>query len=186
MCNFVVTDKEIAKSEKDIFDGKSSFNDEQRVFLKCLDTCSLQAYAGTGKTNALVGKLHILAQKNVWQNGRGICVVSHTNVAVDEIKKYVAKHYPSIMEYPNFIGTIQEFVNKFLFSPYLATQGLQIRFQDNSRYFDYKAELEDARILERISNKLRQINHGYEGARNDFFERLKTLHVHDDKNLCTR
>jgi len=88
------------------------------------------------KTSAIVGKLHVLAQKDVWKNGRGVCVISHTNVAIDEIKKHVAKHYPAIMEYPNFVGTIQEFANKFLFIPYLAKKGLQIKVQDEK--FDYK------------------------------------------------
>ena len=86
MCNFIVTDEEINKAEEDIFLGRGSFSDEQKAFLKCLDSCSLQSYAGSGKTSTLVGKLHILAQKRVWETGRGICVISHTNIAVDEIK----------------------------------------------------------------------------------------------------
>ena len=128
MCNFIVTDEEINKAEQDIFLGQGYFSGEQKAFLKCLDSCSLQSYAGSGKTSTLVGKLHILAQKRVWETGRGICVISHTNIAVDEIKSRVANHYPEIMEYPNFVGTIQEFVNKFLFVPYLATLKRQIRF----------------------------------------------------------
>lgn len=137
MCNYITTNEEIEEAEKDIFENGEHFNDEQKNFLKCLDSCCVQAYAGTGKTSTIVGKLHILAQKNVWQNGRGICVISHTNVAVDEIKKHVAKHYPAIMQYPNFIGTIQEFVNKFLFIPHLSNKGFQIKFQDESRYLNF-------------------------------------------------
>ena len=136
MCDFIITDEEIKEAEQDIFNNGEHFNDEQKAFIKCLDSCCVQAYAGTGKTSSIVGKLHVLAQKNVWQNGRGICVISHTNVAVDEIKKHVAKHYPAVMEYPNFVGTIQEFVNKFLFIPYLANFGLKIKFQEESRYLN--------------------------------------------------
>ncbi|MFA6325266.1 MAG: UvrD-helicase domain-containing protein [Candidatus Paceibacterota bacterium] len=137
MCDYIITNEEIEKAEKDIFKNGEHFNEEQKTFIKCLDPCCVQAYAGTGKTSTIVAKLHVLAQKNVWQNGRGICVISHTNVAVDEIKKNVAKHYPAIMEYPNFIGTIQEFVNKFLFIPYLASNGMKIKFQDEYRYLDF-------------------------------------------------
>src|SRR3989344_2617478 len=108
MCDYTITDQEIEKAEKKILGDSLHFNDQQKNYLKCLDSIHIQAYAGTGKTSTMVGKLHVLAQKNVWKNGRGICVISHTNVAVNEIKKHVAKHYPSIMEYPNFIGTIQE------------------------------------------------------------------------------
>lgn len=155
MCNHIVTDQEIEKAEQDILKIGQHFNDEQKTFLKCLDSCCVQAYAGTGKTSAIVGKLHAFAQKIVWQNGRGICVISHTNVAVDEVKKHVAKHYPAIMQYPNFIGTIQEFVNKFLFIPFLASMGLQIKFQDEYRYL----QLDSFPIVkDRISKYRNSIN----------------------------
>ena len=183
MCNHIVTDQEIEKAEQDIFEIGQHFNDEQRTFLKCLDSCCVQAYAGTGKTTAIVGKLHIYAQKNVWQNSRGICVISHTNVAVDEIKKHVAKHYPAIMQYPNFVGTIQEFVNKFLFIPYLASKGLQIKFQDESRFFDYKSEL-PKNIVKRIDDHIKsKVNYSPNSvrARKEFFNRLKTVHLVDSK-----
>lgn len=137
MCNYIVTEEEIEKAEKDIFKKGEHFNNEQKSFLRCLDPCFVQAYAGTGKTSTIVGKLHVLAQKNIWQNGRGICVISHTNVAVNEIKKHVAKHYPAIMEYPNFVGTIQEFTNKFLFIPYLSSKGLKIKFQEENRWLNF-------------------------------------------------
>lgn len=182
MCNYITTNEEIEKAEKDIFENGEHFNDEQKNFLECLDSCCVQAYAGTGKTSTIVGKLHVLAQKNVWQNGRGICVISHTNVAVDEIKKHVAKHYPAIMQYPNFVGTIQEFVNKFMFIPYLSNKGFQIKFQDESRYFDYKKDLQNQVIIQRIDNKLSQINYSNnDNARSDFFEKLKTVYLAGDK-----
>jgi superfamily I DNA/RNA helicase len=135
MCDCIITNEEIEKAEKDILEIDKHFNEKQKLFIRCLDSCCMQAYAGTGKTSAIVGKLHVLSQKEVWKNGRGICVISHTNVAVDEIKKHVAKHYSDIMQYPNFVGTIQEFINKFLFIPYLASKELQIKFQDEK--FDF-------------------------------------------------
>lgn len=182
MHNYVVTDYEIEKAEQDIFKNKSCFNDSQRKFLRYLGCCYLQAYAGTGKTSAIVGKLHILAQKNIWTEGRGICVISHTNVAVNEIKKYVAKHYPTIMEYPNFIGTIQEFVNKFLFIPYLVSRGLQIKFQDNSRYFDYKKEIDDLEIIQRINNQLKKISISQNSdTLKNFIERFRTIHLNNGR-----
>lgn len=183
MCNCIPTNKEIEEAERDIFGNGLHFNDGQKIFLNCLASRCVQAYAGTGKTSAIVGKLHILAQKYVWQNGRGVCVISHTNVAVDEIKKHVAKHYPAIMQYPNFIGTIQEFVNKFLFIPYLFSKGLQIKFQDDSRYFDYTSEL-SKNIVKRIENHINsKVNHSEdsERSRKEFFNRLKTVHLVDGK-----
>jgi|GEM_PF-5213123 len=181
MCDYLVTDDEIKKAEQDIFENDEHFNEEQKIFLKCLDSCCLQAYAGTGKTSTIAGKLHILAQKNVWRNGRGICVISHTNVAVDEIKKHVAKHYPQIMEYPNFVGTIQEFINKFLFIPYLQSKGLQIKFQDNTRFISMK-DIEDIKITERIKKHYTKIGHGkYINAQKNFLDRFRTIHINNKK-----
>jgi superfamily I DNA/RNA helicase len=179
----LITDQEIEIAGHDILDKGQHFNPEQNEFMKCLDSCCVQAYAGTGKTSTVVGKLHVLAQKDIWSNGRGICVISHTNVAVDEIKKHVSRHYPAIMAYPNFVGTIHEFINRYLFIPYLSSLGLQIRYQDNSRYFDYKNEIADKIVIQRIVNKLKQLNHG-DGAKRaieEFYKRIQTSYINNDK-----
>lgn len=181
MCNFIVTDEEINNAEQDIFLGQGSFSDQQKDFLKCLDSCSLQSYAGSGKTSTLVGKLHILAQKRVWETGKGICVISHTNIAVDEIKSRVANHYPEIMEYPNFVGTIQEFVNKFLFVPYLASLKMQIRFQDERRYLDYE-NCTDQVLKTRINNQLSRIRGSRSAeAEGRFWKNINHLCIYDNK-----
>jgi len=185
MCNFIVTDEEIAKAEKDIFLGNGTFSDQQKSFLKCLDSCSLQSYAGSGKTSTLVGKLHILAQKRVWDTGRAICVISHTNIAVDEIKSRVAIHYPEIMEYPNFVGTIQEFVNKFLFVPYLSSVGMHIKFQDEKRYLDYEND-GDAVLKTRITNRLSQLRRGGDGAVSSFWSEFHRLCIKDNKVINSK
>lgn len=138
MCDYIVTEQEIKNAESVIFKSGGIFNADQVNFIKNLDTCYLQAYAGTGKTTTLVGKLHILAQKKVWEEGRAICIISHTNVAIEEVKKYVAAYYPGIMDYPNFIGTIQDFANTFLFAPHLAETGLRIRLQDDTFPYNHR------------------------------------------------
>lgn len=170
MCNYTITNEEIEKAEKDIFKNNQHFNDKQKEFLKHLHSCCVQAYAGTGKTTAIVGKLHVLAQKKVWQDGRGICVISHTNVAVDEIKKYVAQHHPAIMEYPNFIGTVQQFVNKFLFIPYLSSKGLRIKFQDE--LFNYKPDYTRLNLLSKQSkNAIQQALNIFEETK-EYFSKI--------------
>ena len=183
MCSFIVTDEEIEKAEKDIFLGLGTFTEEQKDFLRCLDSCFLQAYAGAGKTSTLVGKLHILAQKQVWNFGRAICVISHTNIAIDEIKKHVAKHYPSIMEYPNFVGTIQEFANKFFLTPYLASKGLQLKFQEERRYLDYKKD-GSPELKARLLNKIKQISHIGGDAVARFANEFSRLCIYNSK-VCT-
>lgn len=185
MCDYLVTEKEIINAEKDVFPDGGSFNDEQKKFIKCLAPCHLQAYAGTGKTSAIVGKLHVLAQKNMWKSGRGICVLSHTNVAVNEIKNRVAKHYPEIMRYPNFVGTIQEFVNEFLFVPYLASRGLKIRYQDEKRFFNWKDDLDEQQhksVKQRIERKIS----GRRFLKSDVLSPFYTAYIDENGKLQAR
>lgn len=151
-----ITEEDILRAQSAVLPQGVVFNLQQREFIACLDSCSVQAYAGTGKTSTLVAKLHALAQKQVWKDGGSICVLSHTNVAVDEVKKKVAQHFPGIMEYPNFVGTIQEFVNTFLFSPYLSHSGKRIRSQDSSRYIDWR-ESTDEEFKKRVTDRISQL-----------------------------
>ncbi|MGM8361147.1 UvrD-helicase domain-containing protein [Flavobacterium sp. ARAG 55.4] len=98
--------------------GGNDFDDERIEFITNLDTCDLLAVPGSGKTTALLAKLYCLSKQMPFNDGSGILVLSHTNNAVDEIEKKLKKHCPHLFEYPNFVGTIQTFVNK-----YLANQG---------------------------------------------------------------
>lgn len=44
-------------------------------------------------------------------------MISHTNTAVNEIKNRIGHHCPKLFSYPNFVGTIQSFIDKFLAVP---------------------------------------------------------------------
>ncbi|MHC4517210.1 MAG: UvrD-helicase domain-containing protein [Planctomycetota bacterium] len=79
---------------------------------------NLQAVPGSGKTTALLAKLLILEKHLPFEDGSGILVLSHTNAAVEEITGRIGLHCPRLFAYPNFVGTIQSFVNQFLAQPY--------------------------------------------------------------------
>lgn len=181
MCHYIVTDAEIEKAEIDILGTNKNFNPDQKNFLRCLDSCCLQAYAGTGKTSSIVGKLHVLAQKKIWRMGRGVCVISHTNVAVNEIKNHVARHYPEIMEYPNFVGTIQEFVNQFLFIPFLSQTGLRIKQQSEVRYLEWE---NFPHIKKRIANHVRQLSYSGDGIVELFLGALRACFIYNNE-VCS-
>lgn len=106
---------DIAKSEKLILD-----DDERLSVLESMKSIDVQACPGSGKTTLIAAKLILLAKKWPLQN-QGICVLSHTNVAKDEIIERLEKsktiEAQKLLSYPHFIGTIQEFVNKFLALP---------------------------------------------------------------------
>lgn len=135
--NIEITDEDILYAEQILLHQGKCFDDERREFIRNLSTLDLQAVPGSGKTTAILAKLLILETKLPLKNGAGILVLSHTNAAVDEIKNRIQAHCPKLFRYPNFIGTIQSFVNEFLAIPYysLKLKRKPIRI-DNDIYFE--------------------------------------------------
>lgn len=113
-----ITDEDIHYAERILLPFGKEFDEERKAFISNLNTIDLQAVPGSGKTTALLAKLVILERKLPFADGSGILVLSHTNTAINEIKEKIQKHCPKLFSYPNFIGTIQSFVNEFLAIPY--------------------------------------------------------------------
>jgi len=112
-----ITTKDIHYAEKILLPSGSHFDKERICFIKNLDTIDLQAVPWSGKTTALLAKLLILEKYMPFDDWSWVLVISHTNAAVDEIKDKIGKYCPKIFTYPNFIGTIQSFVDQFLAIP---------------------------------------------------------------------
>ena len=96
-----------------------------------LETGDYEACPGSGKTTLLVAKLAILAAR--WSpRHQGICVLSHTNAARNEIGDRLSASATagSLMRYPHFVGTIHSFVNEFLATPWLRSLGYPVRVVD--------------------------------------------------------
>lgn len=113
-----------------------NFDDEcRREALQCRACRDIQSCPGGGKTTLLVAKLAILSKKWRWED-RGICVLSHTNVARQEVESRLANHPTAhqVLSYPHFIGTIQVFVDQFLALPFLRNQGIDIVAVGNDRF----------------------------------------------------
>lgn len=109
-------------------------DDDTRIsILESMRSIDVQACPGSGKTTLIAAKLMLLAKKWPFPH-QGICVLSHTNVAKDEIierlKKSKTTEAQSLLSYPHFIGTIQEFVGKFLAFPYLRARKIDINCVD--------------------------------------------------------
>ena len=106
--------------------------DPRLKIIRSMDTLDIEACPGSGKTTLLVAKLAILARK--WtQSKRGICVLSHTNVARQEIETHLGNTAAGqcLLSYPHFIGTIHSFVNEFLALPWLRSSGYSIEMIDD-------------------------------------------------------
>lgn len=82
-------------------------------------------------------------------NGQGICVLTHTNVAIDEIKSKLGEKSDILFKYPNYFGTIQNFVDKYLAIPYFKRQKKEnIKSIDDDIYYDYIKRLPKKKYTE--------------------------------------
>jgi len=110
-----------------------NFDDQQRrdVLLEP-GSRDVQAAPGSGKTTLLAAKLQLMSEK--WPHtNRGICVLSHTNVAGREIatRLEATPTGARLLGYPHFLGTIHAFVNQYLALPFLRSEGNPIDIIDN-------------------------------------------------------
>lgn len=112
------TDEEITYAEKILLQDDETFDSERKEVIKCNESRDVVACPGSGKTTTLLAKLAIIAKRMPLENGRGICVLTHTNVAIDEIKNKLKNQADVLFNYPNFFGTIQSFVDKYFAIPY--------------------------------------------------------------------
>lgn len=96
------------------------------------DSRDFNAVPGSGKTSLLAAKLLLLGEKWPHEN-KGICVISHTTVARDQIALRLARtgEGSRLLTYPHFVGTIHAFVNQFLSLKMLPLLGLQADIIDN-------------------------------------------------------
>lgn len=96
-----------------------------------LDSVDFEACPGSGKTTLLVAKLAIMALH--WPSRQqGICVLSHTNAARNEINTKLSNSTAgvSLSRYPHFVGTIHSFINEYLALPWLRSKGIEVHCID--------------------------------------------------------
>ena len=126
------TDEEIIIAHEILLKGKKAFDAQRIDVIKEDRSCYVQACPGSGKTTALLAKLIILANKMPLPEGKGVCVLTHTNVAIDEIKARVGQRADVLFKYPNFFGTIQTFLHKYVTAAALHYfYGSQIAYVDD-------------------------------------------------------
>lgn len=134
-----VTDEDIDYAAK-VLNISNGFDIPRVNVIKCMESRDVVACPGSGKTTVLLAKLLILARHLPLKNNKGICILTHTNVAIDEIKERLGDKANELLSYPNFVGTIHSFISKFLASPaFVQYYSLRI-----SRVFepeDYKLQL---------------------------------------------
>ncbi|MBN3066193.1 UvrD-helicase domain-containing protein [Pectobacterium aquaticum] len=156
-----------------------NFDDaERRSALLENGSRDFNAVPGSGKTSLLAAKLLLLARK--WPHARrGICVLSHTNVARDEIAHRLAGTVEGaqLLSYPHFIGTIHSFVNHFFAMPLLRSLGEKIDVIDDQVFADKARSLLLTRKFSGLRIYLENQRNG-EGIATTLFYRTAALSVH--------
>ena len=109
-----VTKEDIEYAEKILFGKCNIFDEEERmpIIENFRESFDVNACPGSGKTTVLLAKLIILSRKMPLKDGMGVCVLTHTNVAINEIINKLGEKSDILFKYPNYFGTIQSFVDK--------------------------------------------------------------------------
>ncbi len=95
-----------------------SFSKEQIGFIDSFESCYFDACPGSGKTTSLSMKIALLLKKLSDEGStEGVCVITYTNVAVQEIVKSLKSLGINSMRHPHFIGTINELFNRYCVAP---------------------------------------------------------------------
>lgn len=135
MAEWRISSAEIQAVENLLLPDNCHFADDALQVIRCWDSIDVSACPGSGKTTVLLAKLKLLADRMPLKNGAGICVLSHTNIAVNEIKSKLVGYADKLMSYPNYIGTIQSFIDQFVTMPYLRqTVGRSVQLLDDRAY----------------------------------------------------
>ncbi|HDR3902932.1 TPA: UvrD-helicase domain-containing protein, partial [Bacillus cereus] len=123
--------------ESELLPKEAMFSEQQKNAILRNDTLNIIAGPGSGKTTVLTAKCAVLLNENK-NKAKGICLITHTNVAVDEIKMSLSKVGLKDIEYPNFIGTIQEFFNTFFAKKafHMVLGSKKFRVLDDEEYKD--------------------------------------------------
>jgi len=171
----IITNDDISWVERILLPSGEHFNEEQKAVIRCFETKDILACPGSGKTTALLAKLLILSRQMPLENNRGICVLTHTNVAIDEIKKKASLTSSKLFSYPNHFGTIQSFVDKYLAIPaYIQKYRKRPIYIDNEIFNS---------IIERSYNTLHAARTWLDARREGGLEYLKSLRFNKD-NFC--
>ena len=178
------TDDEIRAAHDMLLPGKPYFEDDKIEVIRSNESRDIKACPGSGKTTVLLAKLSILSNRMPFADSSGVCVLTHTNVAIDEIKaRFGGKAY-LLFSYPNFCGTIQSFVDKFLTIPWFNSfNSHPLVTVDDERAFTiirkafYKTSWECQKALDHLFHENREFKKACEEKRCNDVQKMKAEFV---------
>ncbi|MCF0038698.1 UvrD-helicase domain-containing protein [Dyadobacter fanqingshengii] len=185
----LIDEKHLSEAERLLIPG-NTFNEERREFIFGLQSGDLLAVPGSGKTTALMAKLFCLSRQMPFHNHSGLLVLAHTNASVNEIIAKLNPTCPRLFEYPNFVGTIQSFANKFLannanfikFGTYIHRNDDDIYHLEATKYFKSLRWSRKEEEPKNLINKLYgRINRGktvtFEEGKENVLQFLKSFEI---------
>ena len=182
-----ITDSEIQDVEHMLLPSDCHFADDALCVIRHWKSVDVSACPGSGKTTVLLAKLKLLADRMPFESGSGICVLSHTNVAVNEIKKKLTGYTDKLLSYPNYVGTIQSFIDQFVTIPYIRkVVGHSVQPVDDRTYAQHVIQKMKrgsySALYYTISSNFK--NGGVRYA--DLTEYISALYLRDDGSLCVK
>ena len=127
---YIFKEEDIRQVEKILIKWGTFCLERRKILENFNDNIEVQACPWSWKTTLLVAKIFLLAQKIDFKK-ESVCILTHTNVAVDEIKEKIKKsrekwdidktfldNIEKILKYPNYIWTLQSFIDKYLAIPW--------------------------------------------------------------------
>ena len=185
MVEWEISDQDIESTEKLLLPEGAHFPEDARNVIRCWHSADVSACPGSGKTTVLLAKLKLLAERVPLENSAGICVLSHTNVAVDEIKKRLAGYAGKLLSYPNYIGTIQSFVDRFVTMPYLRNiVGRNVQAVDDLTYAQHMIEKMQNNKKYKVLESATKSSFERSKQFTEWLEFIQALYIRDDGALC--
>ena len=184
MMEWKISDQDIQAVEELLLSHGAHFPEDARNVIRCWHSTDVAACPGSGKTTVLLAKLKLLADRMPLENGAGICVLSHTNVAVNEIKNRLSDYADRLLSYPNYIGTIQSFIDRFVTMPYLRNiSGQNVQVVDSLTYAQHMLSKMQHEAKYKALDYVTRSN--FEGGQfSDRINHTQALHIRGDGALC--
>ena len=187
MAEWQISNAEIQAVERLLLPSNCHFADDALQVIRYWDSIDVSACPGSGKTTVLLAKLKLLADRMPLKNGAGICVLSHTNIAVNEIKNKLVGYADKLMSYPNYIGTIQSFIDQFVTMPYLRqTVGRSVQLVDDRTYAQHMLHRmsTNGRVYSTLAYSVKSCYDNLKNMYTDRVEHLAALYLRADGALC--
>lgn len=103
------------------------FTESQVKLIEQVGSTLVEACPGAGKTQTIAERFAIRPNAHP---RKGVALLSFTNAAADEAKLRCSKD-TSLLASPNFVGTIDKFLNRFIVTPFVTSrEGIRAHFVD--------------------------------------------------------